>query len=556
MAAAAAAAPAAARQPATRPLPAPPSELEQKIFGLLLDVTARYELATVLRVAGGWVRNKLLGIDAGADIDICLEGNTPAGELMTGERFAEFVRKYQQEKGLEARHFGVIHANPDQSKHLETATTHIYGESIDLVHLRTEDYADSRIPTVRAGTPEEDARRRDLTVNAMFYNLHTQLVEDWTTGFEDLEARVARTPLPPLETFRDDPLRLLRTIRFASTYSLTVAPEVDQAGREQAVREDLSRKVSRERMGIEVQKMMGGPDPSRALRLVGEYGLCGIVFRRTALRKETVLRDAPLEWDGPRWGALCAAAGQAAAAAPKPERSSAVFGAVLHSVHCAALAAEEAEAGAGAPRRAVLWAKEQCEQLGDEVVKNGLKLPERLGRDSAAVACAAHALCPLARRLAEARPDAAAVAAALQPRGSAAAAPDAEPSLRYRVAMVLRLASDKSKDCRRQGLVPAAVAVAWCAVNPDASGAAAELAAEVGRAVEGDAQLRDAVLQPPLRGEELISRAGISRGPAVGFMMELQSRYLVECPGAGVDAIAAFLAEHKGVAPAPPAKKQ
>ena len=80
------------------------------------------------------------------------------------------------------------------------------------------------------GTPEEDALRRDLTINALFYNVATESIEDWTQrGLPDLQALVARTPLPPRQTFLDDPLRVLRTIRFAGRYNLRVEEEVAEA---------------------------------------------------------------------------------------------------------------------------------------------------------------------------------------------------------------------------------------------------------------------------------------------------------------------------------------
>ena len=92
-----------------------------------------------MRVAGGWVRNKVLYIDA-EDIDIALDN-------MMGIQFATQVTEYQKLKGMEQRSVGVIKANPDQSKHLESATTHIFGEAIDFVNLRCEEYAaDSRSP--------------------------------------------------------------------------------------------------------------------------------------------------------------------------------------------------------------------------------------------------------------------------------------------------------------------------------------------------------------------------------------------------------------------------
>ena len=103
--------------------------------------------------------------------------------------------------------------------------------SIDLVNLRNEEYAeDSRVPEIRIGTPEEDSFRRDLTINAMFFNINENKVEDFTgKGIEDMKARIARTPLEPYKTFMDDPLRILRVVRFAQRFNLECVKEIETA---------------------------------------------------------------------------------------------------------------------------------------------------------------------------------------------------------------------------------------------------------------------------------------------------------------------------------------
>lgn len=131
---------------------------EEKIFQRLLDVIRHFKLETQLRVAGGWVRDKLLGKDC-YDIDIALDN-------MLGREFCEKVNEFLQFTGEEQQGIGVIQCNPDQSKHLETARMRIYDTWIDFVNLRSETYAEnSRIPTMKFGTAEEDAYRRDLTIN-------------------------------------------------------------------------------------------------------------------------------------------------------------------------------------------------------------------------------------------------------------------------------------------------------------------------------------------------------------------------------------------------------
>ena len=83
---------------------------------------------------------------------------------------------------------------------METATIRVEGLMIDLVNLRNEEYTqESRVPTIEIGTPTEDAYRRDLTINSLFYNVNEEKIEDFTgKGITDLRAGIIRTPLEPL----------------------------------------------------------------------------------------------------------------------------------------------------------------------------------------------------------------------------------------------------------------------------------------------------------------------------------------------------------------------
>lgn len=133
---------------------------------------------------------------------------------------------------------------------------------MDLVNLRSEEYgADSRVPTMKIGSPEEDAYRRDLTFNALFYNINENKIEDFTgKGLDDLRDKVCRTPLEPKTTFNDDPLRVLRVIRFANRFNASIVQEIMDAAKEKDVRSFFV-KLSFERIGIELDKMCGGNNP-------------------------------------------------------------------------------------------------------------------------------------------------------------------------------------------------------------------------------------------------------------------------------------------------------
>jgi tRNA nucleotidyltransferase/poly(A) polymerase len=146
---------------------------------------------------------------------------------------------------------------------------------IDVVNLRSESYTESsRIPAMQLGTPTEDALRRDLTINALYYNIHTQQVEDYTgKGLMDLRNKIARTPLPSLVTLTDDPLRAFRIVRFAARFGFAIDSEAVQACRDPQVHANLHTKVSRERLRIELMKMLEAPSAERAIVLLHSFGL-------------------------------------------------------------------------------------------------------------------------------------------------------------------------------------------------------------------------------------------------------------------------------------------
>ncbi|KAK3353538.1 hypothetical protein B0T25DRAFT_581274 [Lasiosphaeria hispida] len=234
----------------------------------------------VLRWAGGWVRDKLLGIES-HDIDTAIN-------CMTGEAFVLHLRAFCDTPAHRERHsigpddVGSLHKiarNPEKSKHLETTTTRLFGLDVDFVNLRRETYTEeSRNPQMEFGTAEEDALRRDATVNALFYNLHTSQVEDFTGGLEDMREKLIRTPLEPLQTFTDDPLRVLRLVRFASRLEFSIDPGAEGVMGDSRVLNALRLKISRERVGVELEKMLKGSNPVDALKLIDRLGLYHTIF--------------------------------------------------------------------------------------------------------------------------------------------------------------------------------------------------------------------------------------------------------------------------------------
>lgn len=300
---------------------------EQELFNTLTEVIHESGITSTLRVAGGWVRDKLLATeefqrgkfpigeagevdrltskfkgpssgrqggkligvndikkdtmntlvdpnDIPVDIDIALDD-------MLGREFADHLNDWLTQHGKDKISVGVVLKNPEKSKHLETATMKLGKFWIDFVNLRAEEYTeDSRIPDLmRIGTAEEDAYRRDLTINSLFYNINTGEVEDFTgRGFEDLRRGIVSTPLPALTTLLDDPLRVLRSVRFAARLRFTMDDALRNAAMTEDVRIALAQKVARERVGSEVDLMLRSQDPVGAMRLLINLNLASTVF--------------------------------------------------------------------------------------------------------------------------------------------------------------------------------------------------------------------------------------------------------------------------------------
>ncbi|OMJ85028.1 hypothetical protein SteCoe_13750 [Stentor coeruleus] len=244
------------------------TNFEAQLCKDLLEVAKNNNLTTVLRIAGGWVRDKILGLES-HDIDITLDN-------MMGE---EFAKLFCQNKDISS--LGKVRINPEASKHLETACVRYNGIDLDFVNLRAENYTESsRIPTIKIGTPLDDAMRRDLTINSMFYNINTGEIEDLTGfGLIDLQNKIARTPLDPLNTFLDDPLRVLRTIRFAARFELTILAEVQNAIESKPVYYSLLNKISRERIAKEYYLIIKGKNHMVSLEKLYNSGLFPVIFK-------------------------------------------------------------------------------------------------------------------------------------------------------------------------------------------------------------------------------------------------------------------------------------
>ena len=246
---------------------------EISLINVFKSVVENQALNTTVRIAGGWVRDKLLGKQVKEDIDIALDN-------MSGEEFARALNRWYETNGQSTVKIAVIKLNPEKSKHLETATVKLGKFEVDLVNLRTETYSnDSRVPDIEFGTPLQDALRRDLTINSLFYNVNSGSLEDFTgRGIADLSRKLIHTPLPSLITLQDDPLRALRAIRFACRLEFEISDELCEACRHPSVTQRLLTKVSQERTTQEVEQMLRHGGGVRALIFLNDLSLMNVLF--------------------------------------------------------------------------------------------------------------------------------------------------------------------------------------------------------------------------------------------------------------------------------------
>lgn len=208
---------------------------------------------------GGFVRDKLLD-RATKDMDIVCVGDGIALAHQVAASLGPSVK---------VNYF----------KTFGTAQIRYQDLDIEFVGSRKESYSrDSRNPVVAPGSLEDDQLRRDFTINALAISLNEadygQLIDPFN-GVQDMADKLIRTPLDPAQTFSDDPLRMMRAIRFSSQLGFTILPETFRAIRENAGR---IRIISQERITDELNKIMLSPKPSVGLDLLYQAGILKIIF--------------------------------------------------------------------------------------------------------------------------------------------------------------------------------------------------------------------------------------------------------------------------------------
>lgn len=224
--------------------------LDLPIFRLVSECAEKLGVRSF--VIGGYVRDSFLHIPC-KDIDIVVEGS--------GITLAEAVGEK-------------VHSNVSVFKNFGTAMIRYKDTELEFVGARKESYhRESRKPIVEDGTLEDDQLRRDFTINAMAFSLCKDdfgALVDPFGGIRDLAAGIIRTPLDPDTTYSDDPLRMIRAIRFATRFGFTIVPESLESISRNKDRLDI---LSKERIAEELHKILSCSKPSIGFRLLDNTGL-------------------------------------------------------------------------------------------------------------------------------------------------------------------------------------------------------------------------------------------------------------------------------------------
>lgn len=279
------------------------TNLETQIFNHIKKVcenipflsNGKYQV-TIARVAGGWVRDKLMpfvrpdvDVDPPKDLDITINN-------MNGGEFCGFLQLYDKISGNNVFSFGADRG--ETANRVGVCFGQIYGQDVEFLQLRKESYekeGDRQSIEIDVGSLEEDTYRRDLTINSMYYNINTGEIEDITgQGYNDLATLTLRTPCKPNKNandevyriFLEDPVRVLRILRFYSRWpNSTIAKETLNGMYNPKIQELLIKKtwnqsltaedagVPPEKVSEELKKIMKGKQPEESIRIMFQTGI-------------------------------------------------------------------------------------------------------------------------------------------------------------------------------------------------------------------------------------------------------------------------------------------
>ncbi len=245
-------------------------KIDKKIFHIVGEVAD--SIGQPCYIVGGYVRDIFLNRPS-SDIDFVTVGG--------GIKLAEaLVKRLGPKTSLAVyRNYG-------------TAQLRYHGLELEFVGARKESYhRESRNPIVEDGTLDDDQKRRDFTVNALAIAINAdnfgELVDPFG-GLDDMEKRIIRTPLDPDVTFSDDPLRMMRAVRFATQLDFEILPETFEAITRNRERIAI---ISRERIAVELEKIVRSPRPSKGFVLLEKCGLLELIFPELHALKGVETKD-------------------------------------------------------------------------------------------------------------------------------------------------------------------------------------------------------------------------------------------------------------------------
>ena len=257
------------------------SDEELFIFEKIKQAAAKLDIPVY--VIGGFVRDKLLN-RPDKDLDIVCIGDGIALAKETAQKFRPVpeVNVFKNFGTAQIKIYPKQSLKNGDESNLSSGREQAF--EIEFVGARKESYnSNSRKPEVEPGTIEEDRLRRDFTINTLAISLNAndfgELI-DPLNGGADIDQKIIRTPLPPDQTFSDDPLRMIRAIRFASQLNFTIYPETFESIKKNAGRIKI---VSGERIIDEINKIVMTKKPSIGLDLLYKSGLLKIIFPQMVL---------------------------------------------------------------------------------------------------------------------------------------------------------------------------------------------------------------------------------------------------------------------------------
>ena len=252
-------------------------EIKNKIINAISKSIKGTEYENKVFVVGGFVRDLIMGKDP-KDIDLLIDGDINAGAGIT---FAEWFCKKENifKKDSNPLVYGLY----------GTAMFQFMGEKIECVAPRSEKYQnDSRKPVVSSCTLEDDCFRRDFTINSLFINIsNNELVDYSKNGLNDIKNKVIRSTSNPDIIFTEDPLRILRAIRFATRFNSTIEEKTFEGMKRHVDRLEI---ISKERIQDEFSKMITSDNPEFAIRLLFEIGAYKYVFDKLMFEFESDLK--------------------------------------------------------------------------------------------------------------------------------------------------------------------------------------------------------------------------------------------------------------------------